>query len=67
MALQAFYVFRRTDLGLHQIHFTSGSLRSCKDCLEEATTVERYEDDGNETFAIVAGEREFRILCVALA
>jgi len=58
-SMEIFYIYRGSDL--NQIAWTSGSLNSAKIIVERSVTVERYDDDDQNIYAVADGERVYRI------
>ena len=57
--MEIFYIYRGSDL--NQIDWTSGSLNSAKIIVERSVTVERYDEDDPNIYAVADGERVYRI------
>jgi hypothetical protein len=56
--MEVFYVFSGPDL--NTIRYSSGSIGGAKHFIEVLIHVERY-DEAEDVYAIVAGQRMFRI------
>ena len=57
--MEVSYVFGGRDLA--QIAYTSGTLIGAKTWIETLVHVERYEEDAGQIFAVVDGQRHYRI------
>jgi hypothetical protein len=57
-----YYVYQRAICGnLIRIYHTCGSLQGARTTIEQANQVDRYEEEAEMIFAVVAGERAYRI------
>lgn len=57
--MEVSYVFGGRDLS--QIAYTSGTLSGAKIWIETLVQVERYDEDAGQIFAVVDGQRQYRI------
>jgi len=57
--MEIFYIYKGSDLT--QIACTSGSLHSAKAVVERSATVERYDEDEPNIYAVIDGARAYRI------
>jgi hypothetical protein len=56
-----FYVYRRNGAALTQIHYTCSTLDGAKRTIEATITIECYEEEADQIYAIAQGERAYRI------